>query len=153
MSVVVTPTTCPICSDALQPESTDYGIVWVCRTCRAFAANLAVLRKAAPRPFVKHLWLAATQLGVPSKQPCPSCAQPLLRFRPEVQVSPSCKVCCACFLVWFDAPAEAAVGLESSGAGLDALTQVFQGVERVAGALQSVGSRARKRLPKRRGNP
>jgi predicted amidophosphoribosyltransferase len=66
------------------------------------AANLAVVRKIAPRLFVKHLWLAALESGAPSQALCPSCGRPLLALGPEVEISPSCKLCCRCFLVWFD---------------------------------------------------
>lgn len=102
MSIPVTTSLCPTCSEVLEPLATEHGIVWVCRRCRAFAANLAVLRKAAPRQFVKHLWLAGLELGIPSSHRCPSCEQPLRRFGADVEVSPACEMCCRCFLVWFD---------------------------------------------------
>ena len=133
---------CPICSGPLEPRSTDLGIVWVCRACRAFAANLAVIRKVAPRQFVKYLWLAALEMGKPSSQPCPSCAQPLLCFGPEVEVSPSCKVCCRCFLLWFDEAAliSLRIGPRDVGGGRDALALAFRAVSRVADALDGVVS-------------
>ena len=132
--------TCPICSNPLEPCSTDHGIVWVCRACRAFAANLAVIRKVAPRQFVKYLWLAALEMGRPSSQPCPSCAQPLLCFGPEVELSPSCKVCCRCFLLWFDEAALTSLRIErrNAGSGRDARRLAFRAVSRVADALDGV---------------
>lgn len=105
MSAIVTDSACPACSAPLQPYATKQGIVWGCSPCGGFAANLAVLRKAAPRIFVKHLWLAAIESGIASRQLCPSCSQPLRRFGPEVEVWPSCQLCCRCFLIWFDAQA------------------------------------------------
>ena len=129
---------CPACSGPLEPCTTDHGFVWVCRACRAIAANLAVIRKVAPRQFVKYLWLAALQLGRPSRQLCPSCAQPLLSLGPEVEVSPACKVCCRCFLIWFDEPARAAFRLSSRPAGRDVLTRALAVVDRVAEACDGV---------------
>ena len=49
MSVVASIAACPICSGSLTPHSTEHGLVRVCETCRAFGANLAVVRKVAPR--------------------------------------------------------------------------------------------------------
>jgi hypothetical protein len=120
---------CPLCADALTMHATEHGIVWVCGKCRAFGANLAVIRKVAPRPFVKHLWLAAVQQGVPSRHPCPSCSQPLQRFGDGVEVTPSCEVCCRCFLIWFDAPAADVPEMEGSE---DALTRAFSAIRQLA---------------------
>lgn len=138
MSVVATTIACPMCSDPLTLHATAHGIVWVCGVCRAFGANLAVVRKVAPRPFVKHLWLAAVQLGVPSEHACPSCAQPLRSFGPEVEVSPSCKVCCRCFLIWFDAASvtEGHVGARGVGTSDEVFTLAFRAIHQVADALK-----------------
>lgn len=136
MSVAATIINCPICSDPLTLYATDHGIVWVCAACRAFGANLAVVRKVAPRPFVKHLWLAAVQLGIPSKRRCPSCAQPLLRFGADVEVSPSCKVCCRCFLIWFDAAPDGAPVIEASD---DPLARAFRAIRQLAETVPRSG--------------
>lgn len=133
MSVPSITAPCPTCSNALEARSSEHGFVWVCRACRAVAANLAVIRKIAPRQFVKYLWLAALESGVASRHPCPSCRQPLLDLGPEVEVSPPCKVCCRCLLIWFDQGTVVSDGISSrpNSSGLD----VFARARRVIGPV------------------
>ena len=114
--MVVAPA-CPKCSEALQAQSTRHGIVWVCPTCGGCAANLAVIRKLAPAQFVTYLWLAALEAGTRSALQCPSCQQPLLDFGADVELSPACRVCRRCFLLWFDHDAFAVVATAAPAIG------------------------------------
>lgn len=142
MSVPVITAPCAICSNALEARSSEHGFVWVCRACRAVAANLAVIRKIAPRQFVKYLWLAALESGVASRHPCPSCQQPLLDLGPEVEVSPPCKVCCRCFLIWFDQESVGSLGISSNlnSERLDVLGRARRVIGPLARALSAVAS-------------
>jgi hypothetical protein len=138
MSVALTAIKCPVCADQLTLHATAHGIVWVCGRCRAFGANLAVIRKVAPREFVKHLWLAAVQLGMTSKLCCPSCSQPLQEFGVDVEISPSCKICTRCFLIWFDAASVSDHRVELHGDDDQVLTLAFRAIHQVADALKTL---------------
>jgi hypothetical protein len=92
---------CPLCEGELEPASRRHGIVWLCRSCRAGAATLPILRQVAPREFVNHLWQAALQDGIESPRRCPSCTQPFTCFSgSRVEVEPRLEVCTRCFWVW-----------------------------------------------------
>ena len=92
---------CPLCKRSLEPTKGRHGLVWLCRTCRAGAATLPILRQVAPRDFVNHLWQAALHNGCPSALVCPSCARPFTRFlKPRGVAQPQLEVCVGCFWVW-----------------------------------------------------
>ena len=92
---------CPLCQRFLEPTKGRHGLVWLCRTCRAGAATLPILRQVAPRDFVNHLWQAALHDGRPSALVCPSCARPFTRFlKPRGVAQPHLEVCVGCFWVW-----------------------------------------------------
>jgi len=79
-----------------------HGVVWLCRTCRAGAATLAVLRHVAPRAFVNHLWQAALHNGRRSSLVCPSCERPFTEFVDAASAldPEQLEVCTRCFWVW-----------------------------------------------------
>jgi hypothetical protein len=93
---------CPLCRGSLEPIKSRHGLVWVCRTCRAGAATVPILRAVAPRAFVNGLWQAALHHGRRSRMVCPSCARPFTEFAGEA-VSRQLKVCVRCFWVWLSA--------------------------------------------------
>ena len=95
------PLPCPLCREFLEPTKRRYGLVWVCRMCRAGAVTLPILRQVASRPFVNHLWQTALHNGRPSSVVCPACAQPFTEFRgASAAVTAQLKVCVRCFWVW-----------------------------------------------------
>jgi len=95
------PLPCPLCREFLEPTKRRYGLVWVCRTCRAGAVTLPILRQVASRPFVNHLWQTALHNGRPSSVVCPACSQPFTDFRgASAAVNAQLKVCVRCFWVW-----------------------------------------------------
>jgi Zn-finger nucleic acid-binding protein len=94
---------CPGCGVDLEPTHGRHGIVWLCRTCRAGAATLPILRQVAPRDFVNQVWQAALQNGVPSARVCPSCTQPFTTFTgSRAKIEPHLEVCTRCYWVWLD---------------------------------------------------
>jgi hypothetical protein len=95
------PLPCPLCQEFLEPTKSRYGLVWVCRACRAGAVTLPILRQVASRPFVNHLWQTALHNGCPSPVVCPACTQPFTEFRgASAAVNAQLKVCVRCFWVW-----------------------------------------------------
>jgi ribosomal protein L37AE/L43A len=90
---------CPLCGRALESAKIRHGLVWLCRTCRAGAATLPVLRQAAPRGFVNHLWQGALHDGRESGLVCPSCDRPFTRLTGP-RANPRLEVCVRCFWVW-----------------------------------------------------
>jgi len=92
---------CPSCRGELEPTPGRHGIVWLCRSCRAGAATLPILRRIAPRAFVDQVWQAALHEGRASSTHCPSCGQPFTTFRgSEATVEPELEVCTRCYWVW-----------------------------------------------------
>jgi hypothetical protein len=63
---------CPLCRAFLEPTKRPHGLVWICRTCRAGAVTLPILRQVALRLFVNELWQAARDNGHPSLVRCPA---------------------------------------------------------------------------------
>ncbi len=95
------PLPCPLCRAFLEPIKRRYGLVWVCRTCRAGAVTLPILRQVTAGPFVNHLWQTALHDGRPSAVVCPACTQPFTEFRgASAAVNAQLKVCVRCFWVW-----------------------------------------------------
>jgi hypothetical protein len=95
------PLPCPLCKEALEPAKGRHGLVWVCRTCRAGAVTLPILRQVAPRPFVNQLWQAALHHGRISKVVCPACTQPFTECGGvSAAANPQLQVCVRCFWVW-----------------------------------------------------
>jgi len=92
---------CPLCREPLEAIKRQHGLVWICRTCRAGAVTLPILRQVAPRPFVNQLWQTALHNGRTSTVVCPACAQPFTEFRgASAEVNSQLKVCVRCFWVW-----------------------------------------------------
>jgi hypothetical protein len=60
---------------------------------------LPILREAAPRGFVNHLWQGALHDGRESGLVCPSCARPFTRLVGP-RANPRLEVCVRCFWVW-----------------------------------------------------
>jgi hypothetical protein len=107
------PMPCSECGEPLEARHVAHGTVWVCTPCGAGAATLGVIRRVAPRDFVRHLWQAARLHGRASARRCPSCEQPLLTFRDsKAAVSPEVEVCCRCFFVWLSRRTLASFSLE-----------------------------------------
>lgn len=95
------PLPCPVCRGFLEPTKRRYGLVWVCRTCRAGAVTLPLLRQVASHAFVNRVWQAALHNGRPSTLVCPACAQPFTECRgASAAVNAQLKVCVRCFWVW-----------------------------------------------------
>ncbi len=99
------PLACPLCSGTLAPTRGRHGLVWLCRSCRAGAATLPVLREFAPRTFVNGLWQAALHGGRPSTLVCPSCRRRFTRLVAGGAGDEAHRldVCIRCFWVWVDA--------------------------------------------------
>jgi hypothetical protein len=91
-----------------------HGLVWVCRTCRAGAATLPILRQVAPRTFVNRVWQAALHDGRGSRILCPACRKPFIEFAGARQL----KVCVRCFWVWLGCDGTSSL----AGRGVPALT-------------------------------
>ena len=96
------PLACPCCRRLLEPTTGRHGLVWLCRSCRAGAATLPVLRQVAPRTFVNHLWQTALHGGRVSTLRCPSCAQPFTELvgPGDGTTARQLEVCVGCFWVW-----------------------------------------------------
>jgi len=102
---------CPTCSTYLERGQGRYGLVWICRHCRAGAVTLPVLRQAAPRRFVNEVWQAALRAGRAARQRCPGCTQALAVLSGHaLGVQGRIKVCVRCHLVWLSSKALASFG-------------------------------------------
>ncbi|MDW8290616.1 MAG: rhomboid family intramembrane serine protease [Armatimonadota bacterium] len=94
---------CPRCQEPLTRYRAQAGLVWQCQRCGGRAVALSVLRKAVEPGLVRSLWVAATQGGVPSPLPCPSCRLPMKQAPSVAHVPAAIDVCERCQFVWTDA--------------------------------------------------
>jgi Zn-finger nucleic acid-binding protein len=94
---------CPTCNEPLVKSSNQFGIIWVCSSCKGRAISLYVLKKALPSQLVKELWLKAKSDQYEKFRKCPACRTSL----PEVPIvnqnhAVFLDVCTKCNFIWFD---------------------------------------------------
>jgi len=94
---------CPRCLEPLMRYRSHAGLVWQCPRCGGRAVALSVLRKAVEERLVRALWVAATQGGVRSPLPCPSCRHPMNQAAVTASAPITVDVCERCQFVWTDA--------------------------------------------------
>lgn len=102
--------TCPRCSEKLRSARGSGGISWLCPSCRGRATTLPVLRKLAPKSFVRDLWRASGNEPASPGLKCPSCHHPSRAVDVAlVDGVETLDVCRRCHVIWFDAGEFAAV--------------------------------------------
>ena len=95
--------TCPKCQTVLSRTKNDFGLFWVCPSCKGRAVTLEVIRKAISQPVVSKLWNIAKFGSCPQKRTCPACKEPMSEVH-LVRGSETSyiDVCPFCHIVWFD---------------------------------------------------
>ena len=95
---------CPACDHELSPQKTQYGLLYVCKSCKGRAAAPPVLRKIGATPqTLQDIWLQARAPQTPQIRTCPHCRHLMQQVNIPIGTSTlTLDVCRTCPLIWFD---------------------------------------------------
>jgi membrane associated rhomboid family serine protease/ribosomal protein L37AE/L43A len=106
---------CPTCKQTLEKKQSDFGIFWVCETCKSRLVTLAILRRTVEPSFFNGLWRELRGAEKAESFACPLCSHAMNQLQrggaPDPQLFRACQ---ACGVVWMGPAERAALPLQTT---------------------------------------